>query len=994
MFRFNARFQVHRSTVFRGLTNSALKPEALEHPPYGLLALQQNFRIAKLNKVITEGQQFEIKQIEQTAMKHYNRSKTYESSVEANFLEFIKQTAPHSEPIIRLGIIKQRLKKHPVRPVLTSHPTRVISNFAVFTLHEIITLALEIDKSDPVSLDAKHKKRQLNKLCNSLLDGPFLQDEKLTPSQEAEYGHFIYVKMIESFPVMKDLLVGLLHRELGLPRELIEQSIKPSLIESYINLRSWIKGDADGNSNTTAQSMSLTVPTHQSGMLQVYIEKTRTIQRLLSLLNAVGSEQNYQVKQELLATATSNINYYRRCVRSVKGKIWFKKEGSDDAVLTSVSKLTGIRNSLLQAFGDTALTRNITSKINSLIDIIELCGFTGGMQEYVRQTTELNTRVFNNLFELVLEQVESDNKELKLRSKGLDDIDELENEDAEQDRLDDEKLLELRRQDSSRVYSDLSEDEKMLFQEVVSKNPRYFLMLHEKRDKFSEETSQEFQRLSFIINNKGLFPFYICSNTETKNNFNEVSVLMRFAQFLIDGNLHIGEMNKYVVNMMFLVESPSDMKKLEKILDDIFQDRHLRARIAQSGFISCVLGPSDLGKEGGVATHITLYLGRLLAQEKLAYYKSIFPELKDVEFLFLNGYGSDYKRRIRRSGKQSHSTFQGVSAYLELGAPWAFADYLSANAGRKPQSDMLVDQLINIREQKPNLFSLLKRLEEPAVFDFEGFIKQPIVKTFLETFASLEVEGHLNKSSRAASKAKAKKDITKLRAIGVVNVYIYMLLNFDIFMGVRTWNDVGTNEELHELYQTSGVIQDIVDKVLYSLAVSDIDRSWRAINNGKVPTALELEVLNASYLQKGPEDRTLQELLAFVELSAKSVLQQMMQFASPERQPAIRAYFASPSFVNKSIQTQAVELMELFGDDMLVVARESRLLQADSRELAELIDRYTVTNTQENLEAVVRSLRGTETLFWGPDSIANRKTKAVEGSKDDEENISLSALPR
>lgn len=980
--------------LFRSFNQQASQIVTSEVPTNGLLAIQKFFRISQLDPKNTEAQKLELRQIEQTTTKHYNRSKTYEQSVESNFLEFIQSTAPDSDPSVRLGIISQRLKKHPVRPVLTSHPTRVISNSAVFKLHEIVTAALELDKLTPESQVAKHKRRELTQLCNSLIKGPFLQGQKLTPCQEAEYGHFIYVKMIESFPVIKDLLVGLLQRELGLPREIIENSITPSLIESYMNLRSWIKGDADGNSNTTAQSMSQTVPTHQSGMLQVYIAKTQEIKKLLNLLNVYGSAQNYSIKEELISTATSNINYYKRCVRSVKGKIWFEKEGSNDAVLTSVAKLVAIRDSVFANFGNTPLTIDINAKINSLIDIIELCGFTGGMQEYVRQTTELNIRVFDNLFTIVLEQVLEDKQEREARKASLEaGVEESESEDEEQDRQDDEKLLDIIAHDSSRLYSDLNEGEKIVFQEVVSKNPRYFLMLHEKRDRFSEETQQEFQRLSFIINNKGLFPFYICSNTETKNNFNEVSVLMRFAQFLIDGNLHIGEMNKYVVNMMFLVESPSDMKKLEKILDDIFRDRHLRARIAQSGFMSCVLGPSDLGKEGGVATHITLYQGRLLAQEKLAYYKTIYPELRDVEFLFLNGYGSDYKRRIRRAGKQSHSTFQGVSAYLELGAPWAFADYMSANAGRKPQSELLVEQIQKLREYKPHLYALLKRLEEPAVSDFERFIKQPVVKQFLENRASLEAEGELNKSSRAASKAKAKKDITKLRAIGVVNVYIYMLLNFDIFMGVRTWEGVGCNEDLHELYKSSGVIQDIVDKVLYSLAVSDIDRSWLAINNGIIPRAAEVESLHASYLLKNPKDRTMQELLAFIEISARSVLQQMMQFAAPERQFDIREYFANSTTQSKSLQTQTVELMELFGDDMLEVVKETRLLQVDSRELGELIDRYTVNNTQEDLEAVVRCLRGTESLFWGPDAIANRKTIAVGEEENAAEKTFNSTRP-
>lgn len=957
MFRMHRELFTRPPTnkLFRALSSKVQSPLNFEITP-GFTAIKSYFQSAFSNESISKTESAKIKSIGQTVTKHYQQSKKYQSGVQINIEELIKNTSEITDPHVRLSIICQTMRNNPVRPVITSHPTRVKSNEAIFKIHQIVSLALEIDELEGGSSEYMNILRTIWSRCQSLVTGPFLQATKLSPHDEAVYGQFIFTKMIESLPSFRKMLIEALHRELGIDRQIIEHKIDAKFIRSCIDLRSWVKGDADGNTNTTAESMSQTVPTHQIGMLQVYIDKTEDIRKDVESIYADKPNTSHK----LIKILNSSVEYYNRCIKSIQSHIWFEEEGSNNSVRISVEKLTAVKEELLAKFPHNSKVSNIIKKIDDLIDVIELARFTGGMREYVRQTTELNTRVLNNLFDIIRDHAESPAISL-FQQKAA----------------------------KTRTYADLSLEEKINFQELLGQDPSHFQTLQKNKDKFTEETQNELQRLSFITNNKGLFPFYICSNTESKNNFNEVSVLMSFARYLINNNLHIGEMNSFLVNMIFLVESPKDMQNLGNILDDIFSDRNLRARISQSGFISCVLGPSDLGKEGGVATHISLYFGRLLCQEKLAEYQNKYPELKDVNFLFLNGYGADYKRRIQRSGKQSHATFQGVSAYLELGAPFAFLDYISANAGRKPQSDVRVDEIVSLRENSPELFDLLTKLEKSAVPEFEKFIKQPAVKQLLEALTDLTVEDRLNISSRAASKSQSKKDVTKLRAIGTVNIYIYMLLNFDIFMGVRGWDDLKLEDssKFNALYRQSGVLQDIVHKVLFSLVISDIDRAWKLLNQGEIPCKKKLDELYANYQTKLPEERTPHDLLAYIHLSAEIILQKLMEFAPPSRHPAINEYLLTDKNSLKSISTRALELMEIIGDEYLQLAKESRFILADAQELAVLIDEYTANKSEDNLEAVVRGIRaGNSGLFWGPDSIADRRVGVIP---DDSEEASL-----
>lgn len=154
----------------------------------------------------------------------------------------------------------------------------------------------------------------------------------------------------------------------------------------------------------------------------------------------------------------------------------------------------------------------------------------------------------------------------------------------------------------------------------------------------------------------------------------EVTILFAFAAYQKD-QMSIGDITQPPVNLLPLCETPKDLANLDNIIVGMLENRHLRKWIADQKQLSLVLGPSDLGKVGGVFTLVQMVNAAKGVEDLLAQYKIKYPELQDVELWILYGLGGDLRRRSSASFKQLHATFQGVEAHA-LASPGAYEAYL------------------------------------------------------------------------------------------------------------------------------------------------------------------------------------------------------------------------------------------------------------------------------------------------------------------------------
>ncbi len=946
---------------------------------------------------------------EKTVIENYETSATYKRNIESNILNMVALPPKNKGPKARLEYLIKLLYKYPPIPVVTAHPTRLFTNQAIYNLYTIVSLALQLDDTTNI-YESSEIREKLHAELTNLTNTSIIQTKKLTPQQEVEYGEFIYRKAIESFPTFFNLLVNAASQEYKLDKQEITEALDPVSIFLYSQLRSWKVADRDGNESKDKHTMGAAIPEQQIQNLNIYISKTNEIIGIISKLKdgTLASDKNavLSINYAIARLKTSN-EFYEESIKSIKDAIWFDEEGSDAAAKTSIDKLNLVLEKLLKAVPNCQRLDIITNKILSLINLIKLCKFTGGYTHYHRQTTQLNTRVFNNIFQILvddkaisvinilldkyalkktlelsmddkIECIELDSSSVGYFIKMI--IHKVDGTDAISELLLDKKFI--------RDYGKLSLSEKITLQELISKDSYYFVRLRANRHQFTPETEKELGVLDFILKNKDMFRYYIFSNTESKNNFDEGSILMRLAQFIFSDNLRIGEMNKYPVDFMFLLESPKDIRKenLDSLLNAIFNDKHLRTKISHSGFISAVLGPSDLGKEGGISTYLTLFLAQMHIEEALEKYKKIYPELANVHFLFLYGFGSDWKRYIGGAHMQSHVTLQGIDAYKVTGAPFGFLNFVTSVSGREPEGSLKVAELRKIRDDFPKLFNLLLDLESFGVANFEEFINQPALPALVASLSCDDVEDAANCSSRKKTKiAGGNTDFKKLRAIGVVNVFIYMLLHFDIFMGMRGW-DVFTadnNKDLHDLYSKSSIIRDIVEKGLYAIAISDINRAWKLINQGKLPYRSEIIRLNNLYLAKSPDERTIFEVMAYIHISAEIVLRKLMLFAPPAKHVEIQSYLENNPHV--SVETQAIDLLKIVDGQFHYLAVDIRLNKIEAIELSRLINYYLSEKNENTKMLVAAGIRGgCGSLFAGRNVFKNRSAN-IEKTQENQE---------
>ena len=647
--------------------------------------------------------------------------------------------------------------------------------------------------------------------------------------------------------------------------------------------------------------MSSIIPLQQNAILDLYITRLQTILRELDTTQHASEMKQLQRMHD----------YFQRCARSIDVGIWFDVASSKKTQERVLPILDKLRATFQKSLNIHEQIRG--QELSDLHDLINLAGFFGGLKQYMRQTTQLNQRVLNDL--------------LILLSKDHTDVQTLMNH---------------------RTYSALALHEKQTLLRWLRTEPHYFQTLKQHQAQFQEETQQEMERLSFIREHADLFPNYITSDTENKTNFDEMLILFRLSSFL-SSTLRIGQIREHALNTIPLCETPKDLKHFDTLFSAMLEDTSIRNKIIENGFVSYVSGPSDLGKKGGIFVYISLLRAQHQALDLLKTYQQKYPELKHVQLRVLLGYGGDYKRRHGSSANELHSTQQGLEAWRVLGATGAYPAFLHRVVGQPSESYLRVQELTMLATKHPQAFKALNMIEAQATTTYQHFIESQPNKNLLLKLTSLSLEKRLNISSRAGAKID-REDPTNVRAIGVVNLYLITGIQWDVFMSAAGLLDLpsSTLEHFPCLFTELTVMKDVTYKILFTLAVSNFPRAWRHINQ--------------------ETDASLHATLAHIETSAKLILIQSILFFSPTQQEKAHTYLEKAHQSKLPVHTIALGLMDALGLDRL--AKETRELLPHYTCVTEAVDAYKTDPTPDVIENVLLALRGFPAIAAGPDCIA------------------------
>lgn len=809
----------------------------------------------------------------------------------------------------KLDIAKHLRQKYYARPVLTSHPTEILSEQARLIINRVIK---------NIFSQSKEAKKQIHEDISWLTQNSLLPKQNLSPQEEIDRQDTLYLDMMESWSEFNRKNIEEFSKNHHQKKEAVENFLTQINKYSYSNVSSWAVADIDGNKNRSRQTME-----HMEASLQIAIV-TRYMEHLAPMI-------------ALFPQLESAYAYLQRCKKSIQDQIFFNLEGSDIAKTRFIAELEKVIHVL-------HFDSEEKKALIQLRDLADLVGFRGELKQFVRQSSKANKEAFDDMGK-VLAKYHSDFATLL--------------EDG--------------------LYSDLSAGKKAQFHNYLRSNSAFFNTLKLYKKQLSKDTLRELEILNFVQEYQDQFS-YILSDTENYLSLNEVIILFGISSYM-NRKLYIDEIRRPPVNLIPLCETPEDLDNLPMILDDMLSNPYLKQVIIQKAEIVYVAGPSDLGKEGGVFAHINLIEAEKKAQDILKTHQEMDPSLKDVQLRVLYGLGGDFHRRISQASYQLFATFQGSDA-CKLGAFNQFETYVERVTGQASENSFRALELRVLESNYPYEYEMLKEIIQRCIQSYQKYIKHEASR---ELFRHLSIPYQLgiltNTSSRGESKSSAPKDILKSRAIGLANYDISTLFMTRIFMSADGLVDlpVSQKQACIDLYQYSTTVKEIVQKILFTISVSDENRAWLS-TVGYLPSPKNIEEWAKAF--KTDEAAKPHHALAYCVSRLPKIIKILSQFLPyPEE---VTAFWENQT--TQSPHELALKLMKHVGQQDKQFSELAQEIEFDLlpryQRLAKCIDDYHVnypsaSEEEKSLieENFVLALRGDKKVTAGPMSISSLRNR-------------------
>lgn len=267
----------------------------------------------------------------------------------------------------KLAEVAALRQKYYARPVLTAHPTEILSDDMQIRIQSLIKKALQL-KSRPQGALVHQIANDIRYICEHSL----LPAENLSPQAEMARQDRLYLDMMESFSVFNRDNIKAFARNHQVPSQQVEEILTKANKWSYQNVSSWVVADIDGNKKRTVEGMK----TMESGLQLAILE--RYLARIEPLLQEIPQLQ-------------SAFNYLKRCQLAIRDGIYFSLKGAEIA-----------KNRLMRLIkAQLALEPKMSQQLSWLYDLIDIVGMRGNLKQFVRQSSKANADVFENFVQIL-----------------------------------------------------------------------------------------------------------------------------------------------------------------------------------------------------------------------------------------------------------------------------------------------------------------------------------------------------------------------------------------------------------------------------------------------------------------------------------------------------------------------------------------------------------------------------------------------------------------
>ncbi len=156
----------------------------------------------------------------------------------------------------KLSWLSKRLLKHAAMPVITVHPTNVLSNQSLFQLTHITDDLMQLYINAISDNELADFKSVLTSNIINWAKSRLVPKQHLTPEDEAEYALFLYQRVLASFPEFRKEVVNHFIDVYGGSEDIVITTLNKALTKSYRNIFSWCMADFDGNHNRTRKTIA------------------------------------------------------------------------------------------------------------------------------------------------------------------------------------------------------------------------------------------------------------------------------------------------------------------------------------------------------------------------------------------------------------------------------------------------------------------------------------------------------------------------------------------------------------------------------------------------------------------------------------------------------------------------------------------------------------------------------------------------------------------
>lgn len=728
------------------------------------------------------------------------------------------------DAIGRAELLAKKLKENVFTPALTAHPTNPKSletDALLVDIYDLImllrnemaagvrgaekqeekneTIAEKLEKLSakkptlitPAKLEDQLQKERLLEVaesylaqrCGQLSKMSLVSERKLTVEEEVDRNLQIFGRFFGEFNKFKHRIIDQFCERYGVEDQErvaeITRILTPAIAGQFQQIHFWSASDADGNVKITHQTMSDAVAKHQQFLDELYLAEIAALKTQFAeniVVTAELSAIEAIVRQEEAAGRVVDTKDSAAIVKRIDGII-------ADAAPGQFKELIDLRDSF------------------------DCFGFVGPKMD-VRQSSVRNV--------VAMQQIHN-----FLQVKNFAGIEKFA---GKYDDKDFNKEAFCKFLQTPEVFS-------LLAQEGALKE-----ITAAAQGKFSPETAniaeQELRRMMVAKLYPDIFHRYIISDNKGIESWNEVRAFEAIAHRIVLG---AEAKDERPLQVYPLCETSADIINLPVMIAALLENPESVAQL--KGRLDLFIGYSDAEKRSGTFALMLLQQKIFESLEIINKYNEKNPE-NQLRVEIFQGRGNDL---IRGGGKKYHSATDQGQAAVDFGFKQEAKAALLAAAGRVDDFDLQMEQWQKLPKEKRQTIA---DITAKAVEEFEDFVSHEAGGTghgdklaeFLEAVSMNAALRETNQSSRSPAKgAPTKKlNLDSERAIGLATRFSACGLPFNLLgIGQISREDA---IELSTVCSDLTVIQDIILKTTYALAISDESRAHKIAEiNGVAP---------------------------------------------------------------------------------------------------------------------------------------------------------------